>query len=287
MIQDPNSACPALAAPAERVCGPDPDKWRALAPPKRSPAGLALRGLCRRAGKLIADHQLIHAGDRVLCALSGGKDSLTLLEVLLRLQSKAHVSFDLAAVIVHPGFDGFDARRVTDFCRDRGVETFLVRANVWDTMQAVGWGRSPCSLCSRLRRGVLYRVAPTVGATSLALGHHADDAIETALMNMLFNGQLRAMAARYVPDPQTAPPVIRPLLTCFESDIIHYTKVRGMKPVPTPCPLCATDQETERLAIKQWLTELSVDQPRVRSSLLAALGNVSPDALMDQRLFKR
>jgi len=272
--------------PAVRVATADDALWPRLSPPRRSPAGRLLKGLCRDAGRLIADFGLIQEGDRVLCALSGGKDSATLLEVLLRLRAKAPISFTLAAIVVQPGFLGFDAGAVTDFAAQRGVESYRVDADILDTMQGLGWKAAPCALCSRLRRGVLYRVSAELGFNRLALGHHGDDAIETALMNMFFSGQLRAMAPRLEPEPP-APVVIRPLLGSFEADVAAYAKARGLQAVDIACPLCDLSMDSERKAVKHLLLELSTYHPQIRSSLLASLGNVDPKSLLDQRLTRR
>lgn len=271
---------------AEQVAAADDSLWPRLRPARNSAAGRQLRGLCRSAGRLIADYGLIKEGDRVLCALSGGKDSAALLEVLLRLRAKAPVRFTLAAIVVQPGFGGFDAGAVADFAAARGVQSFRVDADILDTMEDLGWKAAPCALCARLRRGVLYRVSAELGFNRLALGHHGDDAIETALMNMFFSGQLRAMAPRLEPEPP-APVVIRPLLGCFEAEVAAYARARGLRTVDTACPLCDVSMDSERKAIKHLLLELSAYHPHIRSSLLASLGNVDPKSLLDQRLTRR
>jgi len=245
-----------------------------------------LRALCGRAGRIIADYRLIGEGDRVLCALSGGKDSATMLEVLLALRAKAPVRFTLAAIVVQPGFTGFDAGAVAGFAADRGVESYRVDADILDTMNELGWKAAPCALCSRLRRGVLYRVAAELGYNRLALGHHGDDAIETALLNMFFSGQLRAMAPRLKPEPP-APVVIRPLLGSFEAEVAAYARARKLLAVDIACPLCDVSMDSERKAVKHLLIELATDHPNIRSSLLASLGNVDAKSLMDQRLTRR
>ncbi len=277
--------------PATRVAEADSSLWPQVRPPRRSQAGRLLKGLCRSAGRLIADFGLIEEGDRVLCALSGGKDSATLLEVLLRLQAKAPVKFTLAAIVVQPGFVGFDAASVASFAAERGVESFRVDADILETMQGLGWKAAPCALCSRLRRGVLYRVSAELGFNRLALGHHGDDAIETVLMNMFFSGQIRAMAPRLVPKDQgptdAGPVVIRPLLSCFEAEVAAYARARKLQTVDAACPLCDVSMDSERKAIKHLLLELAADHPHIRSSLLASLGNVDPKSLMDQRLTRR
>lgn len=260
-----------------------PGIWRTMAPRPRSPEGRMLRGLSRRAGEVVAAHGLIASGDRVLVGLSGGKDSFTLLEVLLHLQARAPVTFDLGALVVDSGFPGFDAQAVSSFAEVRGVATWVVRSGIHETMQDLAWGAAPCALCARLRRGVIYRVAPELGFFSVALGHHGDDAVETVLMNMFFCGQIRGLAPRWRPADPGAPVVIRPLVTCLESDVLAYSRARRFRLVDPACPLCAVP-ETERLAVKHLVIELSATYPRLRQSLLASMGNVSPEGLMDREL---
>lgn len=279
-LEPPSSPPRASAEPFSEA---RPGAWRALAPPARGPEGRRLRELCKRAGALSATHGLLREGDRVLAALSGGKDSFALLEVLLSLQGRAPIRFELGAVVVDPGFEGFRARAVAAFAAERGVATWIVRADIGATLQALAWRRAPCALCARLRRGVLYRVAPELGFSTLALGHHADDAMETVLLNMFFNGQLRGLAPLWRPADPGAPRVIRPLVTCFEADLAAYARTRAFRLVEPACPLC-TVPETERVAIKHLLTELSAEHPRLRQSLLASLANVAPDSLMDLEL---
>lgn len=272
-------------APADPVAEADPGRWAALAPAPRSGPGRQLRELCRKVGALVGSHGLIGPGDRILAALSGGKDSFAMLEVLLALQRRAPVDFAVEAIVVDPGFPEFRPEAVAAFAAERGVRTFIVRSDILATMQDLGWQRAPCALCARLRRGVLYRVAPELGATALALGHHADDALETTLMNMFFNGQIRGLAPRWRPAEPAAPVVIRPLVTCFEAEVAAYARARGFRLVDSACPLC-TVPETERLAMKHLLIELAAEHPRLRQSLLASLGNVAPDSLMDPSLQK-
>ena len=271
--------------PPRRIAEADPTRWPALAPRPKSEAGLQLRNLCKSAGKLIGDYALIPPGSRVLCALSGGKDSFAMLEVLLRLQSKAAVDFTLGAVVVQPGFPGFEAEAVAAFAAERGLDSWVVDADFLPTMQGLDWRDSPCALCAKLRRGVLYRVATELGYDRLALGHHGDDAIETVLMNMLFNGQLRAMAP--LARPQMGEPlVIRPLLSSTEPEIRTYARTRRFRLLDPECPVCELPGDTMRVELKHWVNELAYEHPQVRNSLLAALANVSPEALWDQRLRK-
>jgi len=273
-----------LRAAPKRACPPRPGAWSTRRP--RGPARRQLRALCRNAGSLLPDWELIREGDRVLAALSGGKDSAAMLEVLLELRHRAPVRFDVGAVVVDPGFRGFHVETVAQFAQERGVETWVIRADIEETLESLGWKRSPCALCSRLRRGVLYRVATELGFGTLALGHNADDAIETALMNIFLGGQLRAMAPRYQPREKQAPAVIRPLLSTFEHEILAYARARAFRLVDSACPL-GQGSDSERQAVKHLVAELAADHPRVRQSALAALGNVSPGALMDRSLQRR
>lgn len=266
--------------PPVLVAGPDEAAWTRLAPREGSPAGRALRALCRRAGAVIGRYGLIAAGDRILVGVSGGKDSLTLLEVLLRLRCRAPVQFDLAAVVVDAGFPGFDAARVATRCGERGVPTWVARADIWESIQALAGTGSTCARCARLRRAVLYRLAGELGYNVLALGHHADDAIETALLNMVYAGQLRALPPRLRPAEHDLT-VIRPLITIFEAEIDAYRARRGFAVVDGACPL---GEDTCRARIKSLVQALTRQAPRARSSLLAALGNVAPETLLDRRL---
>ncbi len=269
--------------PPQRIASADPKRWAQRAPRKGTEASRLLEQLCRRAGRAVTEYDLIREGDRVLCAISGGKDSLSMLEVLLRLQARAPVGFELAAITVQAGFPDFDHQQVTAYCAELGVETWLAQTDIWQTMQTLGGpDATPCAWCARLRRGVLYRLAEQLGFGVLALGHHADDAIETTLMNMLFAGQLRAMAPRTV--AKRAPVVvIRPLATSFEAMTRQYAKVRPLPVTDCGCPLGCSMMSTEREAMKRLVNELCADYPQARQSLLASLGNVDIASLYDLR----
>jgi tRNA 2-thiocytidine biosynthesis protein TtcA len=211
---------------------------------------------------------------------------MALIELLLSLQSRAPFPFEVGALVVDQGFAGFDAIAVASFAAARGVATWIVRADIRGAIEELSWRHAPCALCARLRRGVLYRVASELGFPVLALGHHADDAIETLLMNMFHNGQMRGMGPLWIPEDPAAPRVIRPLLTCLEADLDAYARARDFRPVDPACPL-PVSPETQRMALKRLIRELSAEHPRLRQSLLASMANVAPEALMDLGLLGR
>jgi tRNA 2-thiocytidine biosynthesis protein TtcA len=216
--------------------------------------------------------------------MSGGKDSYAMLDVLLRIRARAPIRFDLAAVTVHPGFPGFDHETIADFCGSLGVETYVVHAGIWRTLMALEWvDASPCAMCSRLRRGALYRVAGELGFNALALGHHADDTMETALLNMFFAGQLRAMPPLALAEDYGLR-VIRPLLHVFEHECQALADLRGYPITATDCTLGEYGGGSQRHVIKKLIADLAKAHPKLRNNLLASLGNVAPEALLDQRL---
>jgi tRNA 2-thiocytidine biosynthesis protein TtcA len=273
--------------PARRLAEADETRARRFPVPRSSPAGQVLRRLMKRAGRLIQTWDLIRPGDRVLCAVSGGKDSYALLDVLIRLRAHAPIRFDLAAIVVQPGYPTFDHETVAGYCGAQGVETYVVEAGIWQTLLALDWvNASPCALCSRLRRGTLYRVAREMGWNTLALGHHADDSIETALLNMCFAGQLRAMPPLAVAEGYGVR-VIRPLLTAFEHECRELATLRGYPLTATDCSLGEYGGGSQRHQIKRLITDLSRRHPKLRNNLLASLGNVAPESLLDQRWLER
>lgn len=242
------------------------------------------RLLLRDVGRAIGDFDLIADGDRIMVAVSGGKDSYSLLVLLRALQRKAPVRFDLVAVHLdqgHPGYDGSALRRWLD------VEQFdhhIVTEDTYSVVtEKIPEGKTYCSLCSRLRRGILYSAATELGCNKIALGHHRDDAIETLLLNLFFAGKLAAMPARLVSD-NGAHVVIRPLIYCAESDLQRLAAERDF-PI-LPCNLCGSQSEAQRKQMKALLARLEADNPTVRQSMLAALGNVNPSHLLDRELAK-
>ncbi len=227
----------------------------------------------RLMGRAIGDFGLVENHDRILVALSGGKDSWTLLHVLERLRRRAPVTFSLVAVTVHPGFPGFQTRFIEEYLRARGYEHRVVFAPIHTIMlEKLTPDETPCALCARLRRGVLYTQARELGCTKIALGHHRDDFIETLLLNQFYNGKIKAMAPLLRADDGRNV-VIRPLVYVREDDIIRFAAEAGFPVTCCACPACG-DQDMKRVRIKNLLSALERERPGIKASLLAALADV-------------
>lgn len=240
------------------------------------------RRLLHQIGRTIAEHDLIQEGDRIAVALSGGKDSYGLLVLLRALQRKAPISFDLLAVHLDQGHPGYDGAPLRAWLEAEGVPFRILREDTYSIVtEKIPEGKTYCSLCSRLRRGVLYSAASELGCNKIALGHHRDDALETLLLNLFFAGKLGAMPPRLVSDDGRHV-VIRPLITCAESDLAAFAAERRF-PI-LPCNLCGSQSEAQRKQMKALIATLEEKNPTIRASMLAALGNVVPTALMDKRL---
>jgi tRNA 2-thiocytidine biosynthesis protein TtcA len=243
-----------------------------------------LRALLRDTGRAIADFNLIEANDRIMVAMSGGKDSYSLLLVLQALQRRAPIDFQLVAVHLdqgHPGYDGAPLRR---FLADNGVEHRILSEDTYSIVtDKIPAGKTYCSLCSRLRRGILYKAATELRCNKIALGHHRDDALETLLLNLFFAGKLASMPARLVSD-DGAQIVIRPLIYCAEETLARFAAARAF-PI-LPCNLCGSQSEAQRKQMKAMLGRLEAEHPHLRNSMLAALGNVVPSHLLDPQLRK-
>jgi tRNA 2-thiocytidine biosynthesis protein TtcA len=238
--------------------------------------------LLREAGRAIEDFQLIEDGDRILVGVSGGKDSFTLLHLLQELQRGAPISFTLVACNLDQGHPGFPAAQLESYLRSTGAEVLMLREDTYSVVKRlVPEGKTTCSVCSRLRRGILYRTAQELGCSKIALGHHRDDLIESLLMSMLFNGKTRSMPPRLLSDDGRNV-VIRPLCYAAEDDIAAFAQ--AMRFPIIPCDLCGSQENLQRKRVKRLLSELSSDHPGVRTSLLAAMGNVMPAHLLDARL---
>ena len=219
------------------------------------------------------DFGLIENHDRILVALSGGKDSWTLLHVLNSLRQRAPVSFSLVAVTVHPGFPGFQTGRIEDYLRSHGFEHRIVPAPVHELMlEKLAPDDTPCALCARIKRGVLYTQARELGCTKIALGHHRDDFIETLLLNQFYNGKIKAMAPLLRADDGRNV-VIRPLVYVPEDDIIRYASDAGFPITCCACPACG-DPDLKREQVKKLLANLEQEHPGIKANLLAALGDV-------------
>jgi tRNA 2-thiocytidine biosynthesis protein TtcA len=239
--------------------------------------------LAKKVTRAIVEYGLIEDGDRVMVGLSGGKDSWALFQILDVLRRRAPISFSLVAVNVNSGYERFRHDLVSETCAARGWECRVEHTTIGAVMDDVlEDGDTPCSLCARLRRGVLYRIASEVGATKIALGHHMDDFIETALLNLFFQGALKAMPARLVSDSKKHV-VIRPLVLVTEAEARAYTEESGLPVIGCCCPACG-DMSLKRQRIKRLLAELEVEHPEIKNSMIAALGNVAPRHLIDRRL---
>jgi tRNA 2-thiocytidine biosynthesis protein TtcA len=239
-----------------------------------------LRG---EAGKAIEDYGMIVEGDKVMVCLSGGKDSYTLLDLLLSLQRSAPVHFDLVAVNLDQKQPGFPEHVLPDYLRELGVPFHIIEQDTYSVVKRViPEGRTMCGLCSRLRRGALYRWAAENGATKIALGHHRDDIVETLFLNLFHGGRLKAMPPKLRSDDGRHI-VIRPLAYCAERDIARYARARRFPLIP--CTLCGSQQNAQRRAIKRMLAEWEREHPGRTESIFTALRQVEAGHLADTRLF--
>ena len=234
--------------------------------------------LAREMGQCIADFGLIAPGDRVMVAISGGKDSYTLLHLLERARQRAPVPFELIAVHLDQGQPGYDGAALEAWLFAHGYAHQIIRKDTYQLVtERIPEGQTYCSLCSRFRRGILYNAAASLGCTKIALGHHRDDAIETLMLNMMFNGALSAMPAKLLSDDGRNT-VIRPLLYSSERDIAAYS---GHLDFPIiPCNLCGSQENLWRQQVKELLDDLEKRAPKVRQSMLAALKNVRTTHLL-------
>jgi len=239
--------------------------------------------IAKKVTRAIVEYGLIEDGDRVMVGLSGGKDSWALMEILDVLRRRAPIDFSLVAINVNSGYTGFRHDLVTGACASRGWECRVEHTSIGQTIDDIlDEGETPCSLCARFRRGVLYRLAASVGATKIALGHHLDDFIETALLNLFFQGSLKAMPARLVSDNRRHI-VIRPLVFVTEAEARAYTQEVGLPVIGCCCPACG-DLSLKRQRVKRLIAELELEHPDIKHSMMSALGNVVPSHLLDRRL---
>ena len=239
--------------------------------------------IARKTTRAIVDYQMLEDGDRVMVGLSGGKDSWALIQILDVLRERAPIEFSLVAVNVDSGYEGYQHDLLTETCAARGWEFHHIRTSIGETIDdKLDADQTPCSLCARLRRGVLYRLAAEVGATKIALGHHADDVIETLLLNIFFAGALKAMPAKLVSDDGRHT-VVRPLVYVLEDEARAYAKASNLPVIGCCCPACG-DLSLQRQRTKRLLMELEREHPGVKASLLKALANVAPRDLLDRRL---
>ena len=239
--------------------------------------------LRRSVGKAIMDFNMIEDGDRVMVCLSGGKDSYTMLDILLSLQKKAPVGFELVAVNLDQKQPGFPEHVLPDYLEDLGVPYHILEQDTYSVVRRViPEGKTTCGLCSRLRRGALYTFAEKQGFTKIALGHHREDIIETLFLNMFHGGSLKAMPPKLLSDDGRNV-VIRPLAYCREKDIAAYAEVRDFPIIP--CDLCGSQPNLQRAAIKSMLAEWDRRFPGRLETIFRAIGNVAPSQLADRELF--
>ncbi len=238
--------------------------------------------LCRLVGKAIMDYNMIEEGDKVMVCVSGGKDSYTMLDILLKMQQRAPINFKIIAVNLDQKQPGFPAEVLPAYLEKLGVPFHIETQDTYKIVKnIIPEGKTMCSLCSRLRRGILYRVASELGCTKIALGHHRDDMLQTLLLNMFFGGKLKGMPPKLQSDNGEFI-VIRPLAYVDERDIVKYAQVQQYPIIP--CTLCGNQENLQRKQIGMMLREWQTKHPGRLDSMLNALQNVVPSHLMDPKI---
>jgi tRNA 2-thiocytidine biosynthesis protein TtcA len=241
------------------------------------------KALKHNVGEAILTYNMIEEGDRIMVCLSGGKDSYTLLELLLFLQKKAPVKFDVFAVNLDQKQPGFPQHVLPAYLEGLGVEFHIIEQDTYSIVkEKVPEGKTTCGLCSRLRRGILYSFAEKNGATKIALGHHQDDIIETFFLNMFYNGQLKTMPPKLLSD-NGKHVVIRPLAFCSEADIAAYASIKNYPIIP--CNLCGSQENMQRQVVKEMIRQWEQEKPGRANMIMRSLQNVVPSHLADTELF--
>ena len=241
------------------------------------------KSLESRVGKAIGDYNMIADGDTILVCVSGGKDSYTLLNILLALQQRAPVNFRLIAMNLDQKQPGFPADILPRYFESLGIEFRIVEADTYSVVKdKIPEGKTTCSLCSRLRRGIIYRTAKELGANKIALGHHRDDMVHTLFLNMIFGGKIKAMPPKLVTDDK-AHVVIRPLAYCAENDIAKFA--RGMEFPIIPCNLCGSQENMQRQKIREMMQDWDKRYPGRTEAVFTSLQNIVPSHLADNNLF--
>lgn len=239
--------------------------------------------LRRLSGQAISDFNMIEAGDRIMVCLSGGKDSYTMLDILIQLQRSAPIAFEIIAVNLDQKQPGFPEHVLPEYLEGLGVPYYILERDTYSVVRSViPEGKTTCGLCSRLRRGTLYGFAEQIGAHKIALGHHRDDIVETLFLNMFFGGKLKAMPPKLLSDDKQNI-VIRPLAYCKESDIERYAAEQAFPIIP--CNLCGSQENLQRVEIKKMLSDWELEYPGRTETIFKSLNNVSPSQLADRELF--
>ena len=242
------------------------------------------RRLSKAFARAITDFSMLEDGDRVMVCVSGGKDSYTMLHLLRELSRKAPIRFELVVVNVDQGHPGYPADRLRKYMRDEAYDFHMIEEDTYSIVtEKIPEGKTYCSLCSRLRRGILYGTAKRLGCTKIALGHHRDDILQTLLLNLFFAGQLASMPPKLM--AQNDHVVIRPLAYCAEEDITAYAHAKAF-PI-LPCDLCGSQDNLQRKIVGQMLNDLEEKHPGIKAVMLAATQNVRPSHLLDKGLWQK
>ena len=273
-----DGAAALMSAPAPA----DPDRLR-----KAEKAAFEINKLSKRlhrqVGQAITDFNMIEAGDKVMVCLSGGKDSYSLLDILLSLRQRAPIEFDIVAVNLDQKQPGFPEHVLPEYLKSRGVPFHIEEQDTYSIVKRViPEGQTMCSLCSRLRRGILYRVARELGATKIALGHHRDDIVVTLMMNMFFGGRMKGMPAKLVSDDGQHV-VIRPLAYVAEDDLSRWSEHRQFPIIP--CTLCGSQENLQRVQVKKMLRQWEREYPGRIDNMFRAMGHIVPSHMHDRNLF--
>jgi tRNA 2-thiocytidine biosynthesis protein TtcA len=239
--------------------------------------------LRRLVGQAIADYNMIEEGDRVMVCLSGGKDSYTMLDILLQLQRSAPIEFEIIAVNLDQKQPDFPEEILPEYLESMGVAYYVLERDTYTVVRSViPEGKTTCGLCSRLRRGTLYGFAESIGAHKIALGHHRDDIVETLFLNMFFGGKLKAMPPKLLSDDRKNV-VIRPLAYCKETDIEAYASYEAYPIIP--CNLCGSQENLQRAEVKRMLRDWERQYPGRTETIFKSIRNVAPSQLADRELF--